>query len=198
MLSLQDLHCQLLGPVHLDIAPGECVSLTGPSGSGKTLLLRAIADLDRHEGEMSVDGRSWREMSGPEWRRQVAYLPAESHWWAELVSDHIPASCEGLLSALGFGAETLTWTVSRLSTGERQRLALVRLLCQEPKALLLDEPTANLDPANTARVEELIRGIRTRSQTAVLWVSHDPDQRARVADRRLGIRGSGIEPEAVQ
>jgi putative ABC transport system ATP-binding protein len=99
----------------------------------------------------------------------------------------------------------LEWTVSRLSTGERQRLALARLLALQPQVLLLDEATANLDPPNRDRVEDLIQDYRREQGAAVLWVSHDPDQRRRLTRpapglpgaRRLVIQGDRLvdEPE---
>ncbi|WP_462321304.1 ABC transporter ATP-binding protein [Halochromatium sp.] len=86
-----------------------------------------------------------------------------------------------LLGQLGFGADVLDWDVQRLSTGERQRLALARLLHNRPQALLLDEATANLDPTNRQQAEHVIETYRRTERAAVLWVSHDPDQRRRLA-----------------
>jgi ABC-type iron transport system FetAB ATPase subunit len=106
------------------------------------------------------------------------------------------------VKALGLPAEALGWQISRLSTGERQRLALLRLLAMGPSALLLDEPTANLDADNGLRVERLIRAYADEHQAPVLWVSHDAAQRQRIADRQLclepdGIRNGagGLEPD---
>lgn len=81
----------------------------------------------------------------------------------------------------------MDWEVSRLSSGERQRLSLARLLAGYPKVLLLDEPTANLDKANTNRVEELILTYLREQGASALWVSHDPEQRHRMATHR-GLR----------
>jgi putative ABC transport system ATP-binding protein len=74
-------------------------------------------------------------------------------------------------------------------------LALVRLLAQTPEALLLDEATANLDPSNGERVEALVESYRQSHEAAVLWVSHDPDQRKRLGVRALVIRDEHLEPE---
>jgi ABC-type iron transport system FetAB ATPase subunit len=122
-------------------------------------------------------------------------LPAEAHWWADSVGEHLPARCEALLADLGFGPETLGWAISRLSTGERQRLALARVLVNRPAALLLDEATANLDPPNRDRVEALVEGYRAEHGAAVLWVSHDPEQRERLGGRRLMIQARRLVPE---
>lgn len=199
-LRLAHLRTRLLGPLDLDIPAGGLLFVSGASGSGKSLLLRAVADLDPHEGEVWLDGTARSALSGPEWRRRVGLLPAESHWWADEVGAHFPRRPQDdadvtLLEQLGFGPEVLGWSVGRLSTGERQRLALARLLAGGPQALLLDEATANLDPANRDRVEAVIAGYRTSRQAAVLWVSHDPEQRRRLGGQRLAIVGDRLAEE---
>jgi len=194
-LRLQGVTPRGLDAVDLELAAGERVFLSGPSGSGKTLLLRAIADLDPHPGEVWLDGVRRSALPAPEWRRRVTLLPAEAHWWADLVGDHFPGPAGPLLADLGFGPESLGWAISRLSTGERQRLALARVLANRPEALLLDEATANLDPPNRERVEALVEAYRVEHGAAVLWVSHDPDQRARLGGRRLVIHDRRLAPE---
>ncbi len=91
-----------------------------------------------------------------------------------------------LLARLGFQTDVLDWDVLRLSTGERQRLALARLLHNGPQVLLLDEATANLDPTNREQAEQVIEDYRHQQHTAVLWASHDPDQRQRLAQSAAG------------
>lgn len=176
----------------LRIADGHCTALHGPSGSGKTLLLRAIADLDDNQGEVWLDDVARSALEGPNWRQRVMYLAAESHWWQPRVGEHAVNWDEADLIALGFSADVLDWQVQRLSSGERQRLALARALAHRPSALLLDEPTANLDQENTERVEHLVTAWRERHHGCVLWVSHDPAQRARVADRQCLIEDGSL------
>lgn len=88
-------------------------------------------------------------------------------------------------------------TATRASTGERQRLALLRLLSNRPEALLLDEPTAALDPKNVAAVETLVADYRREHQVPVLWVSHDPEQIARVANRHFRVEDGRLHEVAL-
>lgn len=186
-LSLKHFSTPLLDPFDLELSPGECLTLSGPSGSGKSRLLRAIADLDPHDGEAWCDSNEQQALSGPTWRRRVALLPAESAWWNDRVGDHFERLDATTLDLLKLPAGAADWQVTRLSSGERQRLALLRMLSTEPEVLLLDEPTANLDLTNIQRVEQLIQRWRQEHQTAVLWVSHDPGQQRRVSSRSLRI-----------
>jgi ABC-type iron transport system FetAB ATPase subunit len=188
LLRTRDLRTLHLGPFSFEVAAGACLALSGPSGSGKTLLLRALADLDPHAGAVELDGTAQADCSGPEWRRRVGFLPAESHWWAPRVGDHFRSPADALRSELehfGLDPACFDWEVERLSSGERQRLALLRLLDIGPQALLLDEPTANLDTDSGAAVEARIAEYRKERGAAVVWVSHDAAQRARVADDEL-------------
>jgi len=194
-LRLDGVQPQVLEPLSLEIAAGELVLLSGPSGSGKSLLLRAVADLDPHPGEVWLGEIARSSLPPPEWRRRVGLLPAESHWWDERVGDHFPRDAAAYLGDLGFAPDAAGWPVARLSTGERQRLALARLLANGPEVLLLDEATANLDPGNRERVEATIERYRTGCGVAVLWVSHDPEQRRRLGGRRLVIRDRRLGPE---
>ncbi|NOX91357.1 MAG: ATP-binding cassette domain-containing protein [Gammaproteobacteria bacterium] len=191
-LSIIDLYTHERGPYSLHIAPGECVSLRGDSGSGKSLLLRAIADLDPHDGEILLDETPSTQIAAPQWRKQVALLPAESQWWQDEVGAHFSDEKPPWFEPLGFGTETLHWQVSRLSSGEKQRLALARILVNKPRVLLLDEPTASLDADNVLIVERLISEYRHDTGAAVLWVSHDARQAARVGSRHLQLTAEGI------
>jgi putative ABC transport system ATP-binding protein len=195
-LRLQHLRARHVGPIELNIDAGECVCIHGASGSGKTLLLRAIADLDAHAGDASLDGQRCSQLQAPDWRRSVALVAAESHWWGERVGEHFEGEINASwLQQLGLPDEAIDWQLSRCSTGERQRLALLRTLMQNPGALLLDEPTGNLDQATTYRVEELLAEYRRQRQAAVLWVSHDCGQIERVAQRRFLLRDGSLAEE---
>ncbi|RMG34541.1 MAG: ATP-binding cassette domain-containing protein [Gammaproteobacteria bacterium] len=177
-----------LAPVEgLAVPTGQTLCLHGPSGSGKTLLLRAIADLDPNQGVVRLGHLRRDEVSAPEWRRRVIYVPPESDWWEERVASHAPQWPPEWLSRLDLEPEILQQPIRQLSTGERQRLAIVRALARRPAALLLDEPTANLDEENTRRVEGLLQNYQRQTNAPLLWVSHDPAQRERVADQSRAI-----------
>ena len=197
LLAVRELRTNLLKPTSFSLSTGECIAIRGPSGGGKTLLLRAIADLDPSEGLVTLDGRERMTMSGPEWRRQVGYLPAEPGWWADTVGEHFTDWAGAALIArdLGLPGEAKEWPIARLSTGERLRLALVRALMAAPRVLLLDEPTAALDPPSVAAVESL---IAARLKEGLLWVTHDLEQARRIAVRRLVVSDSQVAEEGGQ
>ncbi len=179
-------------PLQFTLAARECLAVYGASGTGKTRLLRRIADLEPHAGTVSLRGTPAERMPPSRWRRQVMLVPAETAWWADTVGEHFLAPPDGqALTRLGFTAQVLDWSVARLSSGERQRLGLLRALVLRPAVLLLDEPTANLDAAHTAAVEALVTDYLQARPAAALWVSHDPAQRARLADRGLQLGEDG-------
>jgi ABC-type iron transport system FetAB ATPase subunit len=180
--QLQRLH---VGPIDLQVDRGTCVSIEGRSGSGKSVLLRMIADLDPHQGDAVLDGEPCSRMPAPQWRRRVSYVAAASGWWNDKVGPHFrdPQALRELLPRVGLAADASQWEVARLSTGERQRLALLRAMTPENRVLLLDEPTSGLDAESTGLVEELLRQ-RLAQGTTLLLVTHDPAQAMRLAHRR--------------
>ena len=182
-LEIQNLRYHNIGPINLAIDTSECVMLSGPSGAGKTLMLRAIADLEPHEGHVYLGSAKATEIKPHHWRKRVGMLPSESQWWHDTVGEHFRKPNSSWFEILGFDGDVMGWRVSRLSSGERQRLALLRLLCNQPKVLLLDEPTANLDPENTLKVERLLESYRQQQKSSFLWISHDPEQIHRMGTR---------------
>ena len=172
------------GLFNLTLAAGERVMLMGASGSGKSVLLRLIADLDPSGGDVLLNGRSRMEFTGPAWREQVMYVAAEPAWWStELVAHFTPAAWQALpqwVQRLGMREAVLSTAVPQLSTGERQRLALLRALSRQPQVLLLDEPTASLDEDSVHAVEVLLEEQRAAGM-AMLWVTH-----SRAQARRMG------------
>lgn len=182
-LLVKQLRSPFAGPFELNLDAGACAAITGPSGSGKSLFLRMIADLDPNEGEVWINGRARAAMAAPEWRRQATYVSAESGWWADKVIDHFAAvrraEAADMSARLGLRADILDAPVAQLSTGEKQRLSLIRALLPNPPVLLLDEPTGPLDEESVAKVEALLRE-RLGAGISILLVTHDPSQAERL------------------
>lgn len=178
------------------LAAGECLAITGPSGAGKSLFLRMIADLDPNEGEVFLDGVERRSMPAPAWRRRVVYSPAEPGWWHETIAAHFRGDtlrfAHDMAPRLALATGLLDAPVVQLSTGERQRMALIRTLSLSSPVLLMDEPTGALDQESTERVEVVLRE-RLAAGTTIVMVTHS-DQQA----KRLGHRHLVMQPRARQ
>lgn len=185
MLNIQDINIPGLKPISLNMEAGECVGISGDSGCGKTRLLRAIADMDACDGKVCVDDVCRQDLPGHEWRKTVCLLPAESQWWFDTVEPHFPDTTVSFSSPgfadLGFGPDVMQWQLARCSSGEKQRLAILRLLANKPHVLLLDEPTANLDAENTSKVETMIADYLAKNNAVAIWVSHNHAQLRRVS-----------------
>ncbi len=195
-LKLTDFGYLDWGPITLALPVGEIGGLSGASGSGKSLLLRATADLIESTGELC-----WRELRcidipAPQWRQRVGLLPANPVWWFDHVGQHFHGNVTQWLTRLGFEADVLKWEVGRLSSGEKQRLALVRLFDRNPECLLLDEPTANLDDASAERVVAAIRDYLEEAGAirAVLLVSHDGALLNQISARQWRMKGHQLQP----
>jgi ABC-type iron transport system FetAB ATPase subunit len=195
-LCVRELSSSHAGPFTLDVAAGECLTVRGPSGAGKSLLLRMIADLDVSNGSVSLHGRLREQMSAPEWRRNVVYQAAEPAWWEATAARHFPPDrmplVRALLPRLALAPATLDTEISRLSTGERQRMALIRSLACGPQVLLLDEPTAALDHASTLLVEDLLRE-QLQAKLAIVLVTHSAEQAARLGDKQMSIAKAAVQ-----
>lgn len=190
--------CQL-GPLSLSLAAGECLGLSGASGSGKSVLLRALAGLDALQaGRLSLQGQDVSQLSAPDYRSRVMYLPQKPVFVPGTVQANLDfplsfgihrrrALTEIPWQALGLDAAFATRDISRLSGGERQKLSLLRALRLAPQILLLDEPTAAMDPASCQQAESLMLNWLRQHHRACIWVSHQPDQLARLATRRLEL-----------
>ena len=184
--------------VSLEIAAGELVCLVGPNGSGKTSLLHALAGIGRPSGIVTVAGIDPRGL-GPAARPQLlTYLPAARDLpWPLVARD---------LIALGGGdadfaalelAPLLDRRVDTLSTGERSRVLIARALAPRPSLLLLDEPTANLDPLWRIRLMELVRAELKDADRAALVAIHDLDAAALHADRIIVMDEGRVAAEGL-
>src|SRR5437763_1871578 len=190
-----------LGGVSFDVNTGEWVALMGPSGSGKTTLINILGGLDTlTSGHVVVDGVDLSKLRENELVRYrakkvgfvfqqfhlVPYLTAlENVMLAQYfhsVTDEKQA--EEALKRVGLG-DRLTHLPAQLSGGEQQRVAIARALINQPKIILADEPTGNLDEANETVVLEIFRELHNAGHT-ILMVTHDPDI-ARQADRRIEL-----------
>lgn len=197
--------------VDLRLAAGDRVGLRGRSGAGKTVILRSLALLDPLDsGQVRWQGERVYGETVPEYRSQVIYLHQTPALGRETVDGILrqpfSLATQGerefdreraleLLVRLGRERSFLAKARTDLSGGEVQLTALVRGLLLEPRVLLLDEPTAALDPETTLRVEALLRKWvqESEKERAYLWVCHDGEQRRRVADRSLTIASGKLD-----
>lgn len=183
--------------VDVDIDDGEMVSIVGPSGSGKSTLLHAIGGLDRdYEGTIEVGGRDLCKMSDADLsdyrNRHVGFvfqafnllphrtcaenvaLPALfSRGENQSTASQALAKARKALSRVGL-AEKVDAPPTTLSGGQRQRVAIARALFNQPKLMLCDEPTGNLDSAMGATILDLFRRLNKEDGITVVIVTHDP------------------------
>ena len=203
----------ILRGVDLDIGMGEAVALVGPSGSGKTSLLMLLAGLERAtSGTIQLDGQAVTAMNEDalaRLRRQsvgivfqafhlIPTMPALENVCLPLElagrADAVARATEAL-AAVGL-SHRLTHLPGQLSGGEQQRVALARAFAPEPKLLLADEPTGNLDHATGAQVMDLLFALRARTGTTLLLITHDPrlaercDRLAHMDDGRIAAAPS--------
>jgi iron complex transport system ATP-binding protein len=198
MLSASGL--TLPGRLHdtaLEVAAGELVCLVGPNGSGKTSLLHALAGIGGGAGYVLLDGVDPRRLGPAARPRAFTYLPASRDLpWPLLARDLIALGGGGNVEGLELEA-VLDRRVDTLSTGERGRVLIARALAPRPKLLLLDEPTANLDPLWQIRLMELIRSELAGQTRAALVAIHDLDAAQRYADRILVMDKGRIAAEGL-
>jgi putative ABC transport system ATP-binding protein len=190
---IENLRSALRGPYSVALALRSCAAVAGPSGIGKSVFLRMVADLDPNSGTVRLDGADRAAMPAPRWRRLVTYVAAESGWWAETLGEHISdgTTARSLMPQVGLEPALLDAPVARLSTGERQRAALVRAIVGKPRFLLLDEPTSALDPESRALVEALLGRLKAEGM-GLVTVSHDAAQARRIADRHFEMSATGL------
>lgn len=204
---------KLLDRVDLRADRGQLVGLIGPNGAGKSTLLRAISGILRHqEGTISLDGTDLNAISAKEVAARLALVPQiapYTHGFTalELVlmgryphlgrfqiegaeDDHIARDSMRLTEIEQFAERTL----DTLSGGERQRVFVSRALAQQPRVLLLDEPTSNLDVFHQMKVLDLVRQLVDDGLTAVAAI-HDLHMAARYCDRLVLLSGGRVLAE---
>jgi ATP-binding cassette, subfamily C, bacterial CydD len=202
-----------LDGVELELDPGETVALVGPSGAGKSTIAALLLGLATPTaGRVTLGGRPLSEFDVRDWRRQVAWVPQRPTLFRRTIADNIRlggadfddaeirdaarlAGADAFVSRLADGYATVVGDGGRrLSAGEAQRIALARAFLRNSPLVLLDEPTANLDPENAALVAEAVR--RIREHRMVLLITHSTELAAE-ADRIVELRGGRIAEPAV-
>jgi lipoprotein-releasing system ATP-binding protein len=206
---------RVLSGLDLDIATGERVAIVGESGVGKSTLLHILGTLDRPtSGEVWFDGEDLTTKSDRELalfrNREVGFIFQFHHLlpdFTALENVMMPALIAGagrdaarrraaeLLVRVGL-AERLEHKPGELSGGEQQRVAVARALIQEPRVVLADEPTGNLDPATAAGVQELLIELNRERHMTLVVVTHSRVL-ASAMDRTLRLAAGHIRPETV-
>ena len=222
-ISMRDVHLSLgrgaarvhiLKGISLDIGEGEAVGLIGPSGSGKSTLLMTMAGLERPDsGEIRIAGSRIDELDEDALARfrgeRIGIVFQSFHLiptMTALENVAIPLELAGRsdafeaakreLQAVGLG-ERLSHYPGQLSGGEQQRVALARALAPNPKILVADEPTGNLDEASGSTIIDLMFALKRERGGTLVLVTHDLSL-ARRCDRMVRLRSGHIESESEQ
>lgn len=205
----------LLDHLSLSISEGQRIALVGPSGSGKSLLLRSLARLDPVDaGTLTWKGRRVADHDVPSYRSQVSYVAQQAQFASGTVESILAHPFRFRVhrsNDRGFDRQrVLNWLgeadrdesflrqpVEQLSGGERQLLAILRVIQLEPAVLLLDEPTAALDQQTTRSAEQwILQWHAAAAERAFVWATHDPQQPQRVADAVLSLSAGRWRNEA--
>ncbi|MEA1013440.1 ABC transporter ATP-binding protein [Sphingosinicella sp. LY1275] len=180
-----------LAETRLALEPGTLTCLIGPNGSGKTSLLHALAGIGPRTGRVEIDGVDPRSLGPGERQRLLGFLPASRDVkWPLAARDVIalgggdPASIDLAVEALDLGA-LADRRIGRLSTGERSRVLIARVLAARPRVALFDEPVANLDPLWQLKLLDLLHDGMRGANRALLVAIHDLDLAGTYADRLI-------------
>ncbi len=200
---------QILKGVYMELQAGEIGILLGKNGSGKTTLFKNILGiLSPTAGSIHMDGRNLRKMSRKERARQIAYVPQDIQFGALTVFDSVlmgrvsyfgvkagPAdykAVEKILADMHLESYAMR-NVEQLSGGERQKVAIARAMAQEPKLMVFDEPTGNLDIANEQLIIEEAKKLAREKNIAILSSLHDLNQALEFGDKFFFLRDGVID-----
>ena len=192
----------ILKDINLSINKGDVLALIGPTGAGKTTLLRILDLLEKpHSGQVYFDGVEVTRAKELQLkaRRRMAYVHQKPMVFANTVFSNVAYALrwrhkneamvniktEEVLELVGL-ADYLKRDARTLSGGETQRVAIARALVIDPELLFLDEPTANLDPVSTSKIEEVLSQIIREQKTTVVMTTHDMSQGQRLAGK-IGV-----------
>jgi iron complex transport system ATP-binding protein len=198
----------ILDKIKFDVSNGECVAVLGNNGAGKSTMLKCLNKImSPQKGTVSVDGINLLKLSRQEIAKNIAYVAQKNEGNQITVYDAIllgrkpyirfsPSEedykiVEDIIESLHLTDLSLRY-IDELSGGELQKVMIARALAQEPKALLLDEPTSSLDLKNQFEVLKLIRAIAKERQIAVVIVIHDLNLALRYCDRFLFLKDRSI------
>ena len=196
--------------VEIDVPAQGVTALIGPSGCGKTTLLRCLAGFSRLPGRVVFRGEVWQDAQTfvAPYRRPVGYVFQEASLFPHLSvrgnlmfalkraapASGAPARGLGELADLLGLAHLLDRSTEKLSGGERQRVAIARALATQPRLLLMDEPVSSLDVDGKAEVLERLERLTGVLATPMIYVSHDPAEVTRLADRVLAMKAGRLDP----
>ena len=198
----------VLNNVSFEFEKGQCLAVLGNNGAGKSTLLKCIDRICPTEGAgVYIDGQNVFEMNNRTMAQNIAYVPQNSESVNMTVFDTVllgrkpyikwDVSSEdreivsGIIDKMGLNELSLR-NVSELSGGEAQKVMMARALAQQPKLLLLDEPTSNLDPYNQHEMLHVIRDIAREQNIAVIIIIHDLNLAMRHCDKFLFLKNAGV------
>jgi iron complex transport system ATP-binding protein len=215
-VTLSYNHAPVVDSVSFQLQPGELVGLIGPNGCGKSTIIKALSRvLGLRSGEIRLDGKEIKHISHSELAKVIGVVPQNPNLpetftvmevvllgrnphlgWLRSESTHDFAIARQAMEQTGV-AELADRKIGELSGGEKQRVTIARVLAQQPQAILLDEPTANLDIAHQIEVLNLMKGLCHERKLAVLIALHDLNMAAQYCDRLILLKKGRLYAQGV-